>query len=190
MTQGKIAEAGTYSLIHKSLICLTALCLVCLGTLGARGLLLHSQYVQAVGETKAAKLSIEEAREMVAKGAGLNPSSNEAGLSAVSAFQTVLVERARANDCLVREVSTSSETQPYNSRFKKDTPESEFIQLRFKAVIVGTPAALVATLDSLAKAPIPFEYDTITIRRDKVQGSETTVEASIDLRVLTKAGGA
>lgn len=190
MNQGRIAEAGTYQLISRSLVAVTALSLVLVCTLGAQALLLRSQHSQALDETKLAKAAIGEAKATLEEGARVASSSGKQSLSAVSAFQAALVRSALDNGCVVREVATSADAQPYNSRFKKDTPPSDYLQVTFKAVLIGTPANTLTVLDGLALSPIPFEYDRITMRRQPLSGTQTAIETTIDLRVLARAGGA
>ena len=189
MIRCRLAEPSIHAHLGRAFVVLAVACAGVLALLAVRFGMMQAQHTQAIDDSVRARTAIKEASGTVAKAEAVKPSGNAAGITAGNGFQRALVDAAAANNCSVREVSLAADLQPFLTRYQTDTPKSDFMQASFRAVISGSPQAVVSTLQALTKGTIPFEFDSVQFSRTSVDKFGSTVDASIELRVLTKELG-
>lgn len=190
MIRKSLAESQVNALLGRLFVVSAAVFAIVLATLGVRGLYLTSQRTHAIESVRTNRAEIDQAMETLDKSRSVKAVSGVEGLAAVSAFQRFFVEQAIGSGCTVREVVASAESQPYVTKFEKDTPPNEYLQLGFKSVLVGSPQQVLSALRRLADSPIHFEFDAVTMRRSMVHNGGSVVELAVELRVLAKGGSA
>lgn len=189
MIRNRLAEPSIHTHLGRAFVTVAVASAAVLTLLAIRFGTLQAQHAQAIEDSVRARAAIKEANSTVAKAEAVQPAGDATGITAGNAFQRALVEAARANNCAVREVSLAADLQSYTTRYQAETPKSDFMQAGFRAVITGSPQGVVSTLQALTNGTIPFEFDSVQFSRTDVGKAGSTVDVSIDLRVLTKELG-
>ncbi|MCB8932592.1 MAG: hypothetical protein M9921_06755 [Fimbriimonadaceae bacterium] len=190
MIRHTLAESKVNALLGRLVVGCAVVCALVLAVLGASGLYFGAQRSQAVEAVRADKDAIKQAMDTLDRSRSVKAVGGVEGLAAVNAFQRFFVEKVTGSGCTVKEVVASSEGQPYVTKFNKDTPPNEYVQLGFKSSIVGSPSQVLAALRALGESQIPFEMDTLTLRRSSVAQGHSILELAFELRVLAKGGAA
>lgn len=111
-------------------------------------------------------------------------------LSAVAKLQLALENRAAREHCDVAEFRASSDLVPYLTRFAKTSSSNGWGQVEVQATLTGTPKSVLATIAKLPEDNVPYEFDSIEIKREHVSSmGDATVSAHVVLRVLIRTDG-
>ena len=107
----------------------------------------------------------------------------------VADFQETVSHLAANNSCKLSEFIASTDFQPYLSRFSRTTESTGWNQVDTQITLTGPSRNVSDVIAKLADQPVPVEFSTVQISREKVNGSGVEVKAKIQLRILVKSGG-
>jgi hypothetical protein len=107
----------------------------------------------------------------------------------VADFQESVSNLAANNSCKLSEFIASTDFQPYLSRFTKTNESTGWNQVDTQITLTGPSRNVSEVIAKFAEQPVPVEFSTVQINREKVDGSGCEVKAKIQLRILVKSGG-
>jgi hypothetical protein len=158
--------------------------------LGISTYMLSKRRAEALESTKAHQASLSELRSVVSRAGARKADAIPEGFAAVSAFQAGIESCAETRSCTITEFQAGAEIMPFLTRFKKDTPASEWGQVEVQFSVRGKLVDVVNTVRSFSEQQVPFEYNSVDFNRVEVTRNGTaTVSAKISLRVLTRVPG-
>jgi len=107
----------------------------------------------------------------------------------VADFQESVSNLAISHGCKLQEFIASTDFQPFLSRFTKQSESTGWSQVDTQITLTGPSRNVAEAVAKLADQPVPIEYSTIQINREKVDAESCEVKAKVQLRILVKGGG-
>jgi len=107
----------------------------------------------------------------------------------VADFQESVSRLANNHGCKLQEFIASTDFQPFLSRFTRQSESTGWSQVDTQITLIGPSRNVAETVAKLADQPVPIEYSTIQINREKIDTESCEVKAKIQLRILVKSGG-
>lgn len=145
---------------------------------------------ETVEQTKALRSKIAEASAAIERAKGASEAAVPRGLAIIDAFQAAATQVAAQNNCSLAEFQATPQLSAYLSRFKKTTPKVEWVQVDVTAVLRGAAPNVVETLKGLAVCGVPFEFNTVDLKRDASSDTKAaTVTCTLSLRLVTHNEG-
>lgn len=107
----------------------------------------------------------------------------------VADFQESVSNLAISHGCKLQEFIASTDFQPFLSRFAKQSESTGWSQVDTQITLSGPSRNVAEAIAKLSDQPVPIEYSTIQINREKVDAESCEVKAKVQLRILVKSSG-
>ena len=147
------------------------------------------------------RASAEQARtktidsEIVAVKKVLDDARSKAAISirtqskAVADFQESVSNLAISHGCKLAEFIASTDFQPYLSRFTKQSESTGWSQVDTQITLTGPSRNVSEAIAKISDQPVPMEFSTVQITREKIETDGAKVKAKIQLHILVKSAG-
>lgn len=107
----------------------------------------------------------------------------------VADFQESVSNLAISHGCKLQEFIASTDFQPFLSRFTRQSDSTGWSQVDTQITIVGPSRNVAEAVAKLSDQPVPIEFSSVQISRERVDANGSEVKAKIQLRILVKSGG-
>lgn len=176
--------------LRRAAITSAAVAIVVAVALGASAAISQSDAASSLAEIKRLQPEAEALKTEIQRASQLSERAAPSDLSAVAMLRASVGATADRHECLVLEFRASSEVLPYLTRFAKDNTVEGWNQVEAQMLLRGSPRAVLATIAGMSDQNVPFEFNSIDISRDTVDGfGRATVNAKVSFRVLIRGGG-
>jgi len=130
---------------------------------------------------------IAEAESSISRASRSPDAKVPKGLAIISSFQSTVTKIADKWGCTLNEFQATPQLSEYLTRFAKDTRPSDWKQIEVAATLRGPAPFLVSALKEIADCGLPFEFNTIDLRRfSNSQTGGGIVICALALRLVTR----
>lgn len=142
-------------------------------------------------ETELRKLepSLRSAKGALAQQIGETGFPRRSAYEAVRDFQRTFEELARDRGCTITTFQMTGEPTAHSSSSSGGKSDLSLIQSSVRFELRGKSLDVVSTLRQITSRTVPFEFDSLELRREKVYAEGAEITAAGSLHVVGEAPG-
>jgi hypothetical protein len=128
-------------------------------------------------------------REILAEARSKDEVAIRTQTKAVADFQESVSRLAGEHACTLSEFISSTDFQPFLSRFTKSNDSSGWSQVDAQITLVGPSRNVTEVIRRLSEQTVPIEFSSVQVSRERILDEGSEVKAKIQVRILVKTPG-
>lgn len=144
---------------------------------------------QLQGELGRYRAQLKEQRKKLAEAERVRDYPKRTAYDAIRAFQKEFEGAAAYRGCFITIFQVAGEPAPFTTAFGKVKPDPDLAQGSVRFELTGKTLNAIATLRQISTGEVPIEFDSLELRRGKVDPDGATLIASGSLRIVGELAG-